>query len=65
MDKIKLEDYIVIILALTLFAVLNVVSIIESYVFKKIELKHDCLTYTNLFGKKRNHVWLWILNTLI
>lgn len=53
MDKIKLEDYIVIILALTLFAVLNVFSIIESYVLK-IELNHDCLTYTNLFGKKKS-----------
>ncbi len=53
MDKIKLEEYIVIILALTLFAVFTAVSIIESYVLK-IELKHDCLTYTNLFGKKKS-----------
>lgn len=53
LNHLEVYDYIFIILILSLFVILTIVTIIECYVLK-IELKHDCLTYTNLFGKKKS-----------
>lgn len=53
LNRLDVYDYIVIMLILSLLVILTVVSIIGCY-FVKVELKHDCLTYTNLFGKKKS-----------
>ncbi len=53
LEKLKIDEYLIFMVILVLFAILGAASIIEYY-NSKIELEHDCLSYTNLFGKKKS-----------